>query len=61
MNEFVRADLVEASDVLVFAGGEYKVRSVIVKSDHVKIVLWNTNEEQPYVYERHADLERKVS
>lgn len=52
----IAAKEVKASDVIDFAGTQYKVRSVLRKSDHVEIVYWGTNGEQPYWYEPESPL-----
>lgn len=42
---------VKPSNVLEFAGSQYKVRSVIAQFDRVVITYHDTNEGAPYFYE----------
>lgn len=52
-----RADELKASDIVMFYGEPYKVRSVIVRSDRAEVAFHNVNAEQPYSYERGQMME----
>lgn len=52
-----RADEVKPSDTILFLGASYKVRSVVVKHDHVQFTYWDTNDEHPYHYDRDQLME----
>lgn len=58
--EQVPATEIKASDIVMFDPYEYKVRSVIVRSDRVELVFWHTNAELPYSYERDFTMTRVV-
>lgn len=48
---------IKPSDTIVFSGQDYKVRSILTYSDRVEVTYWDTNDHQPYTYERDMQVE----